>query len=725
MRKARQFVSKRPWLVVLTLAVLVRIIYFITRYPSAGEEYLLVDSLFHHKWALAIASGDWLGRETFFRAPLYPYALGLLYFIFGESARIGFVFGQLLGIISIFLTYRIAYHAAGGKTAFVAALIQSIYPIIIFFEGELLVEGLFVVLVQASILSLFNAAISDRRKWPILTGLFLGLAALTRPVILALVPLYLLWYIIIKRRSPYYILKTAAILMVMFLVILPVTVRNLLVGRDATLIASSGGINFYIGNNEHADGLSATLPPPLTNDWRITDIKYAAESATGREMTPSEISSFYYEFGWNWISNNKLDFIKLYLKKLYYSLNNFEISNNRNLIYEFSNNGLLSILPISFWLIIGLTVLGLFAPADSPNRKRLKIFLIMFPLLYILTISFYFINARFRLPILPLLFILAASGAIWLYNNIKTGQNLPKTAIALLMGIIVSAFSLTNLYHHDSGDISGGLFNRANNYFAAGDLPTAADYYRRVLSNRPDYPEAALNLGALFLKTGRVDSARIYFEREYRLYPDNPRILANLASLQYLDGNHDSAIVLADRAIALRPYFDDPHLVKLRALAAQNDIAGIYRLLEIASRTIPDPARLYLDAGIIFSEIKDFDDAEKYLSLAFTAEPAPSETDDAAFSNIHKISGRDIISIRARAAYQLGYIYGLTGNYRNSVDFSNAALALDSNLVEAYVNLISGYLSLGNSEQAHRILTLADRKFPNNETIAILKSRLQ
>ena len=433
--------------------------------------------------------------------------------------------------------------------------------------------------------------------------------------------------------------------MVMFLVILPVTVRNLLVGRDATLIASSGGINFYIGNNEHADGLSATLPPPLTNDWRITDIKYAAESATGREMTPSEISSFYYEFGWNWILNNKLDFIKLYLKKLYYSLNNFEISNNRNLIYEFSNNGLLSILPISFWLIIGLTVLGLFAPADSPNRKRLKIFLIMFPLLYILTISFYFINARFRLPILPLLFILAASGAIWLYNNIKTGQNLPKTAIALLMGIIVSAFSLTNLYHHDSGDISGGLFNRANNYFAAGDLPTAADYYRRVLSNRPDYPEAALNLGALFLKTGRVDSARIYFEREYRLYPDNPRILANLASLQYLDGNHDSAIVLADRAIALRPYFDDPHLVKLRALAAQNDIAGIYRLLEIASRTIPDPARLYLDAGIIFSEIKDFDDAEKYLSLAFTAEPAPSETDDAAFSNIHKISGRDIILI--------------------------------------------------------------------------------
>ena len=147
MRKARQFVSKRPWLVVLTLAVLVRIIYFITRYPYAGEEYLLVDTLFHHKWALAIASGDWLGRETFFRAPLYPYALGLLYFIFGESARIGFVFGQLLGIISIFLTYRIAYHAAGCKAAFIAALIQSIYPIIIFFEGELLVEGLFVVLV--------------------------------------------------------------------------------------------------------------------------------------------------------------------------------------------------------------------------------------------------------------------------------------------------------------------------------------------------------------------------------------------------------------------------------------------------------------------------------------------------------------------------------------------------------------------------------------------------
>ena len=35
--------------------------------------------------ARAIAGGDWMGREVFFQEPLYPYALGSLYAVVGES----------------------------------------------------------------------------------------------------------------------------------------------------------------------------------------------------------------------------------------------------------------------------------------------------------------------------------------------------------------------------------------------------------------------------------------------------------------------------------------------------------------------------------------------------------------------------------------------------------------------------------------------------------------
>jgi len=81
--------------------------------------------------------------------------------------------------------------------------------------------------------------------------------------------------------------------------------------------------------------------------------------------------------------------------------------------------------------------------------------------------------------------------------------------------------------------------------------------------------------------------------------------------------------------------------------------------------------------------------------------------------------------MRARAAYQLGYINGLNGNYNQSIEYSNAAIALDSNLTEAYINLISGYMSIGDMNKTRNILNLADRKFPGNETLKILKSRIQ
>ncbi len=66
------------------------------------------------------------------------------------------------------------------------------------------------------------------------------------------------------------------------LTVAPVTIRNLIVADDFVLVSSSGGINFYIGNNESANGISSSLPPPLGNSWEIADVRYIAEKESGR-----------------------------------------------------------------------------------------------------------------------------------------------------------------------------------------------------------------------------------------------------------------------------------------------------------------------------------------------------------------------------------------------------------------------------------------------------------
>src|SRR5512140_245926 len=67
------------------LALLVRLIYLVGYRSNPFFADPQMDALYHDRWALTIARGDWLGNEVFFRAPLYPYFLGVVYAIAGHS----------------------------------------------------------------------------------------------------------------------------------------------------------------------------------------------------------------------------------------------------------------------------------------------------------------------------------------------------------------------------------------------------------------------------------------------------------------------------------------------------------------------------------------------------------------------------------------------------------------------------------------------------------------
>src|SRR5689334_15669568 len=71
--------------VVFALALAVRVLHLwqIRRAPFLS--LLMGDALSYDLWAQRIASGEWLGREVFYQAPLYPYLLGVLYRIVGHD----------------------------------------------------------------------------------------------------------------------------------------------------------------------------------------------------------------------------------------------------------------------------------------------------------------------------------------------------------------------------------------------------------------------------------------------------------------------------------------------------------------------------------------------------------------------------------------------------------------------------------------------------------------
>ncbi len=712
--------ERKSILLVLGVAIVVRIIFTIIYYFTPEWNHLLVDSLFHDRWAVEISNGNVLGSEPFFRAPFYIYLLAGIYSIFGHSLLAARAFGHLIGLGSVLLTYLIAHRLFSKREAIVAGLIHALFPIAIFFESELLVESLFTLLVELSILLLFYSVDRKRNILFFLTGIVLGLAAITRPVILPLIPLYIIWiFLLIRERKKALIwgllCATGAVLAIM-----PVTARNFLVGHDFVPIASSGGINFYIGNNEMADGLSAAIPT-FGSNWQIQDIKYLAESETGHAMKASELSDFWYKKGIDWILNDKLDFLRLYLKKLYYCFNNFEISNNRDIGLFFESNPVLRYNPLNFALIFSLSIIGLLIGAGRIRLREETLFVLVFTAGYLMMISLFFINSRFRLPVVPYLIVFASAGLTGLVSLFRGQTNKLKICVVILAGLAIYLFSVSNFFHAQKNNTSNGLFNQANYLFSTGDMDKAISLYHRVLNEDGSYPKANLNLGALYLKRGNLDSAGFYFRQEINLYPKDALAYSNLASLYYLKNELPKSVENADRAISLMPYLPDGYLVKMRTLAALADTSGVINVIDKAQKALGNQPKILLDAGLIFSNWTAYDKAGEYLRAVLDCKPNAIETNDEAFNS--RDYGRELAGIKARAAYQLGYIYGISNNYQESIKMSNMAITFDSSLVEAYINLYNGYLLSGDAEKARAFLRLAVQRFPENKLLKMLEEK--
>jgi len=608
-----------------------------------------------------------------------------------------------------------------AKIGLTAALLQSLYPVMIYFDGELLLDPLFTLLLQLVVYRLViwfdNRTISQA----LVTGLLLGLASITRPTALVFIPLIVLLLAASLKNAGAWAKHSIIFILAVSLVMAPIFVRNLIVAGDPVPIASQGGINLYIGNNSNADGVSAVLPEPLGHNWRLKEITYLAEQEVGKRLKPGEVSSFWTNKAFHWMRNNPGEFIKLYLKKLYRNFSNREISNNRNLGSFFNEVPILKYNPLSFGILFTLAIVGIMAGLGRHSHVRLLLLII---LVYVLASSLFFFNSRFRLPLLPYYYLLTAFGLFSLISYLRSKQRL---SIALLFGAGCAAlFSFYPLVPLPQGSSPLPLTSKGLYYYANKDFHRAIYYHRLALSIDSTFPETNLNLGACYFKLGLADSARYYFEREKRFNPDRAKAYTNIASLHLVNGRYAEAITEAKQALAQKPYDIMANMVLLRAASATQEVDNdslVYLAFQACESTSDD---IYLlnDAAGLLAGRGNLSPAESLLLQALNSQPPPIETDDEAFAQTFRNSLPRWEKERARTNYQLGYIYGLQGRYRDATRHSSVAIQGDSSLIEAYVNLVSGLLSLGQRQQAESVLAAAIGKFPTNRHLRQLQEYL-
>src|SRR2546426_8581663 len=127
-------------LVIFAVAFTLRIVHIWQMRNAPFFTLLMGDARGYDEWAQRITGGDWIGRDVFYQAPLYPYFLASIYWIAGRSPTLVRIAQALIGSCSCVLIAAAARRLFSARAGLLAGLMLAVYAAGIFF-GWLLPES--------------------------------------------------------------------------------------------------------------------------------------------------------------------------------------------------------------------------------------------------------------------------------------------------------------------------------------------------------------------------------------------------------------------------------------------------------------------------------------------------------------------------------------------------------------------------------------------------------
>ncbi len=554
--------SRKPTYITLFLsAVLVRSVYILS---VAGDPTFLepvVDSAAYRTAAESFAAGSGLTEGALRFGPLYPMLLALLLRITGGAPLALHLAQIILTSTAVPLLAALGAKVFNRTVGAIAGLIALFYWPWIYFDGELLVEPVLIPLLLLLAWLLLRAEEKGSRSGVLAAGLVMGLCAITRPNALLLLPAWLVYYAVRRRWS-----NALFLLIGCLLPILPVTARNQTASGEWVLISSTGGINFFIGNNERATGRDSTFPG--MTQWTFDKIHLLAEEETGRELGASDVSRFYLAKGLRFFTTNPAAAVSLTGHKLVQLFSSYEMPNVKDPNFHRLRSWFLGFpLLLSFGVIAPLALAGLFTGRGAAHGRSLLLLITV----YTISVLLFFVNGRYRIPIVPFIILFAAAGLVELASW-RRGR----AAFRILpAGALIAGLLMVNW--NPLGAVTDNSQSHFNVGWAAqkrGDFTAALAEYDEVQKGNRWYPLALNNKALIFRDTGRIGDAKSALEEALDIDPTYFEGWATLGSIQYRLLDFIGAAGAYRKAIALWPGKAAYHVNLGLALRNQSDFEG-------------------------------------------------------------------------------------------------------------------------------------------------------
>jgi tetratricopeptide (TPR) repeat protein len=682
--------------------------------------WLLGDARSYDAWALRIAGGDWIGRDVFYQAPLYPYFLAAIYRIAGHDLYTVRIVQALIGSASCVLLASAVRRLSGDVAGIVAGFMLALWAPAIFFDSLLqkAVLDVFFVCVIVWLISKVRlkadttavrlkadttavplkadaTAARGVRLQPdwLALGLAAGALALTRENALVFLFVLLAWALL----SPPRLRPAAALSIGAALILTPVAIRNAAVGGGFYLTTSQFGPNFYIGNNARADGTYASLRygrgAPEFERQDATDL---AERASGRRLSAGAVSRYWTDRALDFITTHPIDWLRLLGRKLVLLVNATEMVDTESQESYAEVSWPLRMLGsvTHFGVLVPLAVLGVLLA--RPRRAPIAVVAAL-SAAYAVSVLVFYVFGRYRYPLVPLLIVFAAiaieKGSRILFDSTRRQHLLPALIPVAMVAIVANwpvvphawmrAVTETNLgvalqadRRYDDAiaryrralelrpDYAPAMNNLATAYRAAGRLDDAVAEYRRALEAQPDFPDAQYNLANALLDKGAADEAIDRFGAALRSIPDSVDVHNNLGTALAVKGRTEEAIREFRQALTIDPSSSVAHRNLGNLLASNGDRDGAIEHLRLAVSADPSSGDAHYDLGSALLEAGSYAEAVVELRAAVAQLPDSAE-----------------------ARNNLGIALGSTGKLDDAIEQFREALKRKPTFAEAQRNL--------------------------------------
>lgn len=348
-----------------------------------------------------------------FHPPFYPYFIGIVSTFFGGL----FAVKVAQVVLSTLLVPALGFLGRGifgGETGLLAAAFAAFYPELVWFSAHFWVEAVFVVLLFWAFERLFAA--DERPSWRLAaaSGALFGLSVLARETAFYFLPMAAFWLL---WRRPGGALRAGVFLLAAFLVVVPWTIRNYVVYGAAVPVSTAGALNLWQGNTR------MTRQEVYDQYWAVRGRieKYHHARRKGIEAIVERQPSWIFE-------------------KLRDEMPTFWEADSQPLVHirrgaygDVSPGCALlaaAVVLLPYFALLALFVVGLLVLPLTRASGLLLGFLAYYTLLHVATHGY----ARYRLPVLPVLFLVAGAGVVlW-----RQRPRRPVSRWRLLAGAVVA-----------------------------------------------------------------------------------------------------------------------------------------------------------------------------------------------------------------------------------------------------------------------------------------------